>query len=74
MGVQLSLQCQPIYDSSFEAILPPVQTSISRLQIADTAFYYPEDRGVSESFRFARLMVRNLADGQAGRASQVRAV
>jgi protoporphyrinogen oxidase len=57
---------QPIYEPGFETILPPVQTPISGLQIADTAFYYPEDRGVSESFRFAKLMVGNLADGQAG--------
>jgi protoporphyrinogen oxidase len=51
---------QPVYEPRFGDILPPVQTSIAGLQIADTAFYYPEDRGVSESLRFAKLMVGNL--------------
>ena len=30
--------------------------SISGLQVADTCFYYPEDRGVSEGARIAREM------------------
>lgn len=51
---------QPVYEPRFGDILPPVQTSIHGLQIADTAFYYPEDRGVSESLRFAKLMVSRL--------------
>lgn len=51
---------QPVYEPRFAEILPPVQTRIRGLQIADTAFYYPEDRGVSESFRFAKLMVEAL--------------
>ncbi|MDX2235639.1 MAG: NAD(P)/FAD-dependent oxidoreductase [Hyphomonadaceae bacterium] len=51
---------QPIYEPGFEAILPPVQTPIAGLQIADTCYYYPEDRGVSESLRFAKLMAERL--------------
>ena len=51
---------QPVYEPEFISILPPVQTPIKGLQIADTAFYYPEDRGVSESIRFAQLMVEQL--------------
>ncbi len=51
---------QPVYEPEFMKILPPVQTPIAGLQIADTAFYYPEDRGVSESIRFAQLMVEDL--------------
>ena len=54
---------QPVYEPNFGDILPPVQTPIAGLQIADTAFYYPEDRGVSESLRFAKMMVGRL--GQA---------
>jgi hypothetical protein len=37
-----------------------VQTPIEGLQIADTCYYYPEDRGISESVRFAKLMVERL--------------
>ena len=51
---------QPIYDVEFQKTLPQIQTPIRGLQIADTSFYYPEDRGVSESIRIARSMVDNL--------------
>jgi protoporphyrinogen oxidase len=52
---------QPVHETNFLSLLPFVQTPVRGLQIADTAYYYPEDRGVSESFRFAKLMVENLA-------------
>jgi protoporphyrinogen oxidase len=47
---------QPICEPGFAARIPPVQTPIGGLQIADTCFYYPEDRGVSEGVRFAKEM------------------
>ena len=47
---------QPVCPPGFLAKLPPVQTAIDGLQIADTCFYYPEDRGISESVRFGQLM------------------
>lgn len=52
---------QPICDVGFAARIPPAQTPIRGLQIADTCFYYPEDRGVSESIKFARGMVEALS-------------
>lgn len=52
---------QPICDVGFAAKIPAAQTPISGLQIADTCFYYPEDRGVSESIRFARKLVDHLS-------------
>lgn len=51
---------QPICEPGFAAKLPPVETPIAGLQIADTCFYYPEDRGISESVRLAREMVERL--------------
>jgi protoporphyrinogen oxidase len=51
---------QPVYEPGFAAKIPPVQTPIEGLQIADTCYYYPEDRGISESVRFAKLMVERL--------------
>lgn len=51
---------QPIYEPNFRDILPPVQTAVRGLQVADTCFYYPEDRGVSESVRLARQMAEAL--------------
>lgn len=48
---------QPVCEVGFADMIPPAQTPVKGLQIADTCFYYPEDRGVSESIRFARGMV-----------------
>jgi len=49
---------QPICTPGFASKLPPVQTPIEGLQIADTCFYYPEDRGLAESIRLGRAMAR----------------
>lgn len=51
---------QPICEPGFINKIPPIQTSINGLQVADTCFYYPEDRGISESVRLAAEMVRNI--------------
>lgn len=51
---------QPICEPGFAAKIPPVQTPIAGLQIADTCFYYPEDRGISESVRLAREMAERI--------------
>ncbi|MEO9457518.1 MAG: NAD(P)/FAD-dependent oxidoreductase [Lentilitoribacter sp.] len=51
---------QPICPPNFLNQLPEVQTSIEGLQIADTCFYYPEDRGISESVHIGKTMARNV--------------
>jgi len=51
---------QPICEPGFAAKIPPVETPIAGLQIADTCFYYPEDRGISESARLGREMAARL--------------
>jgi len=51
---------QPICEPGFAAKLPPVETPISGLQIADTCFYYPEDRGIAESVRLGREMAARI--------------
>ena len=43
-----------------------MQTPIVGLQIADTCFYYPEDRGIAESVRYGCLMARAIDDTGAG--------
>jgi protoporphyrinogen oxidase len=52
---------QPVCEPGFAAKIPPVETPIAGLQIADTCFYYPEDRGISESVRLAREMAERIA-------------
>jgi protoporphyrinogen oxidase len=49
---------QPICEPGFAGKLPPIQTPIRGLQIADTCFYYPEDRGIAESVHLGRQMAR----------------
>jgi protoporphyrinogen oxidase len=56
------LYAQPVCPPRFAAMIPSVQTPVAGLQVADTCFYYPEDRGISESARFAKLMAAAIDD------------
>jgi protoporphyrinogen oxidase len=47
---------QPVCEPDFLEKLPPIKTPIEGLQIADTCYYYPEDRGIAESIRYGRMM------------------
>lgn len=47
---------QPVCTPNFLDKLPPIQSGIRGLQVADTCYYYPEDRGISESVRFGKMM------------------
>jgi protoporphyrinogen oxidase len=47
---------QPICTPEFLDKLPAIDTSIPGLQVADTCYYYPEDRGISESLGLAKKM------------------
>jgi protoporphyrinogen oxidase len=51
---------QPVCEPGFASKIPPVQTPIKGLQVADTCFYYPEDRGISESVNLAKAMAAAL--------------
>ena len=59
---------QPICEPGFAAKIPPVQTPIAGLQIADTCFYYPEDRGIAESVRLGSTMGRAVSATSVGAA------
>lgn len=52
---------QPVCDVGFAAKIPPVQTGIRGFQMADTCFYYPEDRGIAEIVRLGREMARAIS-------------
>ncbi len=51
---------QPICEPGFASKIPPIQTPIAGLQIADTCYYYPEDRGIAESVRLGSGMAEAL--------------
>jgi protoporphyrinogen oxidase len=53
---------QPVCEPGFLSKIPKVVTPIKGLQIADTCFYYPEDRGISESVRYGKLMAAAIND------------
>lgn len=50
---------QPICDPGYLGKLPPVALPVKGLWVADTSYYYPEDRGISESIGFGRQMAKN---------------
>lgn len=52
---------QPICDPGYLDKLPPVALPVRGLWVADTSYYYPEDRGISESIGFGRKMAREAA-------------
>lgn len=49
---------QPICDPGYLSKLPPVALPIEGLWVADTSYYYPEDRGISESIDFGKKMAQ----------------
>lgn len=50
---------QPICDPGYLSKLPPVALPVHGLWVADTSYYYPEDRGISESIDFGRKMAKD---------------
>lgn len=49
---------QPICEPGFADRLPPIDLPVDGLWVADTSFYYPEDRGISESIGLGRKIAR----------------
>lgn len=49
--------CQPEYLKS----IPSAKVPVDGLWVADTSYYYPEDRGISESIDFGRQMAKDAA-------------
>lgn len=49
---------QPVCEPGHLDRLPPVALPVKGLWVADTSYYYPEDRGISESIGFGRSMAR----------------
>ncbi|WP_397456262.1 NAD(P)/FAD-dependent oxidoreductase [Pseudomonas lurida] len=52
---------QPICDPGYLEHLPPAALPIRGLWVADTSYYYPEDRGISESIGYGRQLAKDVA-------------
>ena len=50
---------QPIGVPGYLETIPKAKLPINGLWVADTSYYYPEDRGISESIDFGRKMARD---------------
>lgn len=55
---------QPICEPGHLSKLPPVSLPVKGLWVADTSYYYPEDRGISESIDFGRTIARNVTSSE----------
>jgi protoporphyrinogen oxidase len=51
---------QTLCPPGFQAMLPPMRTPLEGFFMADTAYYYPEDRSISESVRVGRLLAAEV--------------
>ena len=49
---------QPICDPGYLEHLPPAALPVQGLWVADTSYYYPEDRGISESIGYGRALAQ----------------
>jgi protoporphyrinogen oxidase len=47
---------QTICPPGFYGMLPPMRTPVEGLYMADTAYYYPEDRSINESVHVAKAL------------------
>lgn len=60
---------QPICPPGFYDMLPPMRTPLEGLFIADTSYYYPEDRSINESFATGAALAREALGAGAGRVA-----
>ncbi len=51
---------QPICDPGYLSKIPHAALPVGGLWVADTSYYYPEDRGISESIGFGRSLARDV--------------
>ncbi|MFO8024393.1 NAD(P)/FAD-dependent oxidoreductase [Thiohalophilus sp.] len=47
---------QPICQPGFASLLPPIRGKVENLLIADTSYYYPEDRSIAESVQLGKQL------------------
>ncbi|MBV6811701.1 NAD(P)/FAD-dependent oxidoreductase [Xanthomonas campestris pv. pennamericanum] len=58
---------QTICPPGFQDMLPSMQSPLAGFFMADTAYYYPEDRSINESIAVGQKLARLAAQGAAGK-------
>jgi len=53
---------QPICPPGYLEHLPPSELPVKGLWVADTSYYYPEDRGISESIDYGRSLAQRAVE------------
>ena len=53
---------QALCPPGFQATLPPMRTPLAGFFMADTAYYYPEDRSISESVEVGRRLAQEAME------------
>lgn len=53
---------QPICQPAFASQLPPIAADVAGLYIADTSYYYPEDRSISESVMLGQRLAAMIGE------------
>jgi protoporphyrinogen oxidase len=53
---------QTICPPGFYDMLPSMETPVDGLYMADTGYYYPEDRSINESIKVAKALVKTALD------------
>jgi len=61
---------QPICEPGYLDRLPPAALPVRGLWVADTSYYYPEDRGISESIGYGRALATAAAAAAAAGQAQ----
>ena len=62
MHVSRYRYAQPICGTGYLDKLPSSALPIKRLWVADTSYYYPEDRGISEGIGFGRELAKRVTE------------
>jgi len=60
MHVSRYRYAQPVCEPGYLDTLPPVSLPVQGLCVADTSYYYPEDRGFSGSIHFGRKLAKKV--------------
>lgn len=64
MHVSRYKHAQPVCTPGFLEKLPPVKLPVAGFWAADTSYYYPEDRGISESVGLGRKIAKNVISAE----------